>query len=49
MGTWGGMGSSSSQPEGSIYNHTLTDADGQQVSLREYEGKVMLIVNVASK
>tara|TARA_B100001123_G_C14992211_1_gene900044 strand:+ start:192 stop:728 length:537 start_codon:yes stop_codon:yes gene_type:complete len=34
---------------GSIYSHQLVDIDGNKTSLKEHEGKVLLIVNVASK
>ncbi|KAK8540922.1 hypothetical protein V6N13_060973 [Hibiscus sabdariffa] len=33
----------------SVYNFTVKDIHGNDVSLSEYEGKVLLIVNVASK
>ena len=33
----------------SIYDFTVKDIGGQDVSLNEYNGKVVLIVNVASK
>lgn len=33
----------------SIYNFTVLDIDGNEVSLSEYRGKVVLIVNVASR
>ena len=33
----------------SIYDFTLQDIDGRDVSLAEYRGKVLLVVNVASK
>ena len=33
----------------SIYSISLKDIDGKSTSLKAYEGKVMLIVNVASK
>jgi glutathione peroxidase len=33
----------------SIYDFTVTDIDGQKVSLADYKGKVLLIVNVASE
>ncbi len=33
----------------SIYNIILKDIDGKSTSLKAYEGKVLLIVNVASK
>lgn len=32
-----------------IYNHTVLNASGEEVSLADYKGKVLLIVNVASK
>ncbi|MDQ0191188.1 glutathione peroxidase [Alicyclobacillus cycloheptanicus] len=32
-----------------IYDFTVQAADGHEVSLRDYEGKVLLIVNTASK
>lgn len=34
---------------GSIYDLTMKDIDGKDVSLGAYKGKVLLIVNVASK
>jgi len=36
-------------PATSVYNFTLKSIDGQLVSLRSYHGKVLLLVNVASK
>ena len=33
----------------SIYNHKLVDLDGNETSLKEHKGKVLLIVNVASR
>ena len=33
----------------SIYDYTMKSIDGQPVSLRNYSGKVVLLVNVASK
>jgi len=33
----------------SIYNFTVKNIDGEDVSLEKYKGKVLLIVNVASK
>lgn len=33
----------------SIYNITLKDIDGKPTSLKAFEGKVLLVVNVASK
>lgn len=42
------MGTSSFNNE-SIYDFTLTNIDGKSVALSEYKGKVILVVNVASK
>jgi glutathione peroxidase len=36
-------------PEKSIYDFTVKNIDGQDVKLDTYKGKVMMIVNVASK
>src|SRR6202521_3197021 len=36
------------QPKG-LYDFTMKSIDGQQVSLKSYSGKVVLLVNVASK
>lgn len=36
-------------PEKTIYTFTLNDIHGEPVSLSEYKGKVLLLVNVASK
>jgi glutathione peroxidase len=33
----------------SIYEFTMKSIDGQPVSLKSYKGKVVLLVNVASK
>jgi len=40
---------SSGSDGGSIYDFTVKDIDGKDVTLSTYEGKVTLIVNVASK
>ena len=37
------------QAADSIFNVSLKDIDGKPTSLKAYEGKVLLIVNVASK
>jgi glutathione peroxidase len=37
------------RPESELYAFTMNDIDGQPVSLSTYRGKVLLIVNVASK
>jgi glutathione peroxidase len=34
---------------GSVYDFTLKNIEGKDVSLKEYHGKVLLLVNVASK
>ena len=31
-----------------IYDYTLTNGKGEEVSMKEYEGKVLLIVNTAT-
>jgi glutathione peroxidase len=36
-------------PANSVYNFTLKSIDGQPVNLKSYHGKVLLLVNVASK
>src|SRR6201993_81883 len=36
-------------PATSVYSYTLKSIDGQPVSLKSYRGKVLLLVNVASK
>jgi len=33
----------------SVYDHNVLDIDGNETSLKKYEGKVLIIVNVASK
>ena len=33
----------------SVYDHKVLDIDGNATTLKEYQGKVLLIVNVASK
>lgn len=44
------MGGSSSVPtETSVHQFTVKDCGGREVSLERYKGKVLLIVNVASK
>ncbi len=35
--------------QSNIYKYTVTDIDGNKVKLSDYKGKVLLIVNVASK
>src|SRR5580692_5142100 len=39
----------SAQSTGSLYDIPLKDIDGKDTSLKAYQGKVLLIVNVASK
>jgi glutathione peroxidase len=36
-------------PATGVYSYTLKSIDGQPVSLKSYRGKVLLLVNVASK
>ncbi|XP_071721092.1 probable glutathione peroxidase 5 isoform X1 [Rutidosis leptorrhynchoides] len=43
------MGAASSVPENSIHEFTVKDSKGKDVDLSMYKGKVVLIVNVASK
>jgi len=45
------FGGESSEPasQDGIYQFTVKDIDGQEVPLSKYDGKVVLIVNVASK
>ncbi|KAI3773095.1 hypothetical protein L6452_04294 [Arctium lappa] len=43
------MGVSSSIPEKSIHEFTVKDSKGKDVDLSIYKGKVLLVVNVASK
>lgn len=38
-----------STPSGSLYDFTVTDIDGKPVALSAYKGKVVLIVNTASR
>ena len=42
-------GVSMATPTGGIYSYTLKSIDGQPVSLKTYRGKVLMVVNVASK
>ncbi|CAO2839697.1 unnamed protein product [Amaranthus hypochondriacus] len=43
------MGSVESVPEKSIHEFVVKDSKGKEVDLSLYEGKVLLVVNVASK
>nr|CAB3500761.1 unnamed protein product [Digitaria exilis] len=43
------MGAAESVPETSIHEFTVKDCNGKEVSLETYKGKVLLVVNVASK
>ncbi|XP_019100694.1 PREDICTED: probable glutathione peroxidase 4 [Camelina sativa] len=43
------MGASASVPERSVHQFTVKDSSGKDVNLSIYQGKVLLIVNVASK
>ena len=42
-------GVSMATPTGGVYSYTLKSIDGQPVSLKTYRGKVLMLVNVASK
>ncbi|KAJ4754356.1 Glutathione peroxidase [Rhynchospora pubera] len=44
-----GMAYASSTAEKTIYEYTVKDIDGKNVPLNKFKGKVMLIVNVASR
>jgi glutathione peroxidase len=44
-----GMGASESVPQKSIHEFTVKDSRGKDVDLSVYKGKVLLVVNVASK
>ena len=39
----------SSAYAGTVYDHKLKDIDGKETSLAEHKGKVILMVNVASR
>ncbi|XP_073139935.1 probable glutathione peroxidase 4 [Henckelia pumila] len=43
------MGASPSVPEKSIHDFTVKDSKGKDINLGNYKGKVLLVVNVASK
>ncbi|KAK6141429.1 hypothetical protein DH2020_024834 [Rehmannia glutinosa] len=43
------MGASSSVPQKSIHDFNVKDCKGNDVNLNTYKGKVLLVVNVASK
>lgn len=43
------VGGSMAAQAKSVYNFTMKSIDGQPVSLKSYQGKVLLLVNVASK
>lgn len=42
-------GGLTSAPAASIYDFTMNDIDGRPISLGDYRGKVLLLVNVASQ
>ena len=44
-----GAGTNGAEPMKSIYDFTMKDIDGKEVSLSAFRGKVLLVVNVASK
>lgn len=43
------LGSPSAAKASTIYNFTMPDIDGHKSRLKKYKGKVLLVVNVASK
>ncbi|XP_028084991.1 probable glutathione peroxidase 5 isoform X1 [Camellia sinensis] len=43
------MGASESVPQKSIHDFSVKDSKGKEVDLSTYKGKVLLVVNVASK
>ncbi|CAM0873260.1 unnamed protein product [Alopecurus aequalis] len=43
------MGAAESVPETSLHEFTVKDCNGKEVCLETYKGKVLLVVNVASK
>lgn len=49
MSTNAAISSAAGGNAGSIYNFAMKDIDGQDVKLADYKGKVVMIVNVASK
>jgi glutathione peroxidase len=48
-GYWNGTVASEEKPMKSVYDFTVKDIDGKDASLGQYRGKVVMIVNVASK
>ena len=44
-----GAAAQGAEPAKSIYDFSLKDIDGQDVSLADFKGRVLLVVNVASK
>ena len=44
-----GAGAQEKEPMQSIYDFTMKDIDGTDVSLADYKGRVLLVVNVASR
>lgn len=44
-----GAGARGEEPVKSIYDFTMKDIDGKELSLSAFRGKVLLVVNVASK
>merc|ERR1712183_1237522 len=49
MGKLSKMGGNQSVPEKSIHEFTVKDSSGKDVDLSIYKGKILLVVNVASK
>ena len=44
-----GAAAGGAEPAQSVYDFTLKDIDGKDVPLADYKGKVLLVVNVASR
>src|SRR6516164_5918235 len=44
-----GLSFAAEKPEKTVYDYSLVDLNGKEVSLSAYKGKVLLIVNLASQ
>jgi glutathione peroxidase len=49
LNAWAAPPQKSPSPAGTVYAFTMKDIDGREVKLSKYRGKVLLIVNVASR
>ncbi len=43
------MGNDGSKQRGNVHDFSAVDIDGNNVDLKDYAGKVLIITNVASK